>query len=116
MSSTAKIQHKDQVTIPTHVREQVGLSKGDPVEFSYQRGRIVITPKVVIDRSQLPAADDEYTPAQRRAVNHSINQSLKEYRHGKVSGPFNTAKELNTDLYNASAKLNSRKKTKRAAK
>jgi hypothetical protein len=38
------------------------------VEFSFERGKIVITPKVVIDRSKFPTADDEYTPAQRRAI------------------------------------------------
>ena len=58
MSTITKIQHKGQVTIPTHVREQAGLSKGDLVEFSFERGKIVITPKLVIDRSKCPAADE----------------------------------------------------------
>jgi AbrB family looped-hinge helix DNA binding protein len=62
MSATAKIQHKGQVTIPTRLRNQAGLSKGDLVEFTFQRGKIVITPKLVIDRSQFQNADDEYTP------------------------------------------------------
>jgi AbrB family looped-hinge helix DNA binding protein len=44
MNATAKIQHKGQVTIPTRLRNQAGLSKGDLVEFTFQRGKIVITP------------------------------------------------------------------------
>ena len=48
MSITTKIQHKGQVTIPTRVREQAGLSKGDLVNFAFQRGKIVITPRLVI--------------------------------------------------------------------
>ena len=59
MSTTTKIQSNGQVTIPTHVRERAGLAKGDMVEFSYQRGKIVITPRTVIDHSQFPSADDE---------------------------------------------------------
>ena len=114
--STSRIQHKGQVTIPTRVREQAGLHRGDLVEFVYRRGEIVMTPKVVVDRSQFPNADDEYTPAQRRVINRGINQSLKEYRQGKVSGPFDTAEEFIDDLHKASAKLNARKKIKRAGK
>jgi bifunctional DNA-binding transcriptional regulator/antitoxin component of YhaV-PrlF toxin-antitoxin module len=39
MNTTAKIQHKGQVTIPTSVRRQAGLSKGDVVNYAFQRGR-----------------------------------------------------------------------------
>jgi AbrB family looped-hinge helix DNA binding protein len=49
MSTVSRIQHKGQVTIPTRLRNQAGLSKGDLVEFSFHRGKIVITPKVAID-------------------------------------------------------------------
>lgn len=36
-----------------------------------QRGKIVLTPKLVIDRSKFPNADDEYTPARRRTLTHA---------------------------------------------
>src|SRR6266851_8771094 len=94
MSSTARIQHKGQVTIPTRLRNQVGLSKGDLVEFSLQRGKIVITPKIVIDRSQFPSADDEYTPAQRRAIDARLAESEEDLRRDRTAGPFNTADEM----------------------
>src|SRR6202049_1225350 len=94
MGTTTRIQHKGQVTIPTRVREQAGLSKGDLVEFSYQRGKIVITPKVVIDRSKFPSADDEYTPAQRRIIDARLAKSDEDIRHHRVHGPFNTAAEM----------------------
>jgi AbrB family looped-hinge helix DNA binding protein len=92
MSSTARIQHKGQVTIPTRVREQAGLNKGDVVEFSYQRGKIVITPKVIIDRSQFSTADDEYTPAQRRIIDARLDKADKDIKAGRTRGPF-TAKQ-----------------------
>src|ERR1022692_4498516 len=93
MSTITKIQHKGQVTIPTHVREQAGLSKGDLLEFSFERGKIVITPKLVIDRSKFPAADDEYTPAQRRAIDARLAKSEADFKAGRTQGPFNTADE-----------------------
>ena len=59
MNAMAKIQDKGQVTIPTSVRRQAGLSKGDLVNIAYRRGKIVITPKLAIDPSQFPNADGE---------------------------------------------------------
>ncbi len=109
MSTVSKIQHKGQVTIPTHLRNQAGLSKGDLVEFSFLRGKIVITPKVVIDRSKFPNADDEYTPEQRRAIDAGIRQGLEDFKNGRSHGPFATAKE-------ASAYIESMAKERAAAK
>lgn len=51
MNTTGKIQNKGQVTIPTVVRRQAGLAKGDLVNFIFQRGRIIMTPTLIIDRS-----------------------------------------------------------------
>jgi AbrB family looped-hinge helix DNA binding protein len=114
MSSTTRIQHKGQVTIPTRVREQAGLSKGDVVEFSYQRGKIVITPKVVIDRSKFPNADDEYTPAQRRFIDARLAESEDDFKQGRTYGPFNTADEMIAHMKAALKKNVSAPKTKRS--
>jgi AbrB family looped-hinge helix DNA binding protein len=94
MSSIAKIQHKGQVTIPTRLRNKAGLAKGDLVEFSFQRGKIVITPKVVVDRSKFPTADDEYTPAQRRIIDARLAKSAEDFRKGRTFSPFDTADEM----------------------
>jgi AbrB family looped-hinge helix DNA binding protein len=54
MNTISKIQNKGQVTIPPGVRRSAGLSKGDLVNFVYEHGKIVITPKLVADRSKSP--------------------------------------------------------------
>jgi AbrB family looped-hinge helix DNA binding protein len=90
MNTTAKIQHKGQVTIPTSVRRQAGLSKGDLVNFAFSNGQIVITPRIVIDRSKFSTADDEYTPAQRRV----IDARLAEGEKGPFYGPFKNGDEI----------------------
>jgi hypothetical protein len=83
----------------------MGLSEGSLVELSLKNGKAVITPKVVIDRSKLPTADEEYTPAQRRAIDRGIAQSLKEYKQGKAIGPFETHAEFIVSLHKTVRKL-----------
>jgi AbrB family looped-hinge helix DNA binding protein len=112
MNTTAKIQHKGQVTIPTSVRRQAGLSKGDLVNFTFARGQIVITPKLVIDRSKFPSADDEYTPAQRRIIDARLAKADDDIKHGSVQGPFDSHKEFIASLHKEAKKLGA-KKTKR---
>src|SRR5262245_2160335 len=107
--NTGKIQNKGQVTIPTAVRRKAGLSKGDVVSFAFQRGKIIITPMLVFDRSKFPTADDEYTPAQRRA----IDARLAKARKGPYHGPFRNGAEVEAFLktWKAKAKPARLKKT-----
>jgi AbrB family looped-hinge helix DNA binding protein len=114
MNATAKIQQKGKVTIPTSVRRLAGLSKGDLVNIAFQRGKIIITPRVAIDRSQFPTADDEYTPGQRKAIDSGIAQSEKEYKQGKGLGPFDSHAEFIASLHKR-AKRQGDKKSKPAA-
>ncbi len=78
MDTTSKLQDKGQITIPTHLRKRVGLEKGDLVEFLFQGGKLVITPKVIVDRTKTSTSDDEYTTAQRRIIDARLSKSEKE--------------------------------------
>jgi AbrB family looped-hinge helix DNA binding protein len=82
VSTTAKIQHKGQVTIPTSVRRRAGLSEGDLVEFAFSDGKIVITPRTGVDRSGFPTAEGEYTAAQRRVIDSCLADGEKEPFYG----------------------------------
>jgi bifunctional DNA-binding transcriptional regulator/antitoxin component of YhaV-PrlF toxin-antitoxin module len=115
LMNTGKIQNKSQVTIPTAIARRAGLQRGDLVHFAFQRGKIVITPKIVIDGSSFPTAENEYTPAQRRDINRGIAQSESEYRAERGFGPFATHAEFINSLHQEAAKHNSRK-SKRASK
>lgn len=115
MNTTARIQHKGQVTIPTRLREQAGLNKGDVVEFTYQEGKIVITPKMVIDRRSFPNADDEYTPEQRRSIDARLAKAEGEINQGRAFGPFESHEDFLGALHKEAAKLD-KKKTKRPTK
>ena len=79
---TVVVKSKDELVVPRSVRRQAGIKSGDGVEFKVSGGIINIVP-------ELPTADDEYTPAQRRA----IDARLAEARKGPYYGPFTTAGE-----------------------
>jgi AbrB family looped-hinge helix DNA binding protein len=111
MPTLIKIQDKGQVTIPNRIRSKAGLLKGDFVEAAFERGKIVLTPKTVIDRSKFPNADDEYTPAQRRVIDARLKKSLEGVRRGHTAGPFNTAEEMISSLKQELKKAG-RKRTK----
>jgi AbrB family looped-hinge helix DNA binding protein len=93
MNTTGKIQNKGQVTIPTSVRRQAGLSKGDLVTFAFQRGKIVITPRLMIDRSKV-STDDDYTPEQKRIIDARLAEGLADIKAGRTFGPFDTIDEM----------------------
>ena len=47
-----KVKQKFQVTIPTEIRDAVPLEVGDVLEATVQGTNIVLTPKVVVDRTK----------------------------------------------------------------
>ena len=91
MSILVRVQRKGQVTIPTRVRVQVGLVDGDMVEARAENGKIILTPKMVVDR--------EYTPQQRRIIDARLAESLEQAKRGETFGPFETHEEMITFLH-----------------
>ena len=101
MSTILKIQRKGQVTIPTRLRAQLGLADGDLVEARAYRGKIVLTPKIVVDRG--------YTPAQREVIDARLAKAEADIKAGRVSKAFSNHSEFIADLRNAAAKLGAKK-------
>jgi bifunctional DNA-binding transcriptional regulator/antitoxin component of YhaV-PrlF toxin-antitoxin module len=114
MSTLVKVQHKGQVTIPTRLRSQARIAVGDLVEASFERGKIVLTPKLVIDRSKFPTADDEYSPQQRRIIDARLAKSDEDLKKGRTFGPFNTAEDMIASMKDQLKKRAAAKKTKRS--
>ena len=79
MTVTVK-NNKVGLVVPPSVRRRAGIKPGDRLEFKVSGGIINIIPK-------LPSADDEYTPAQRRAIDAQLAEAAK----GSYYGPFETA-------------------------
>ena len=97
---TITVKNRTPLVVPPAVRRQAGLKSVDRLEFRVSGRVITILPKP-------PTADDEYTAAERRTIDHGIAQSEKEYAAGKSYGPFETAGEaiasLNANLRRRSA-------------
>jgi bifunctional DNA-binding transcriptional regulator/antitoxin component of YhaV-PrlF toxin-antitoxin module len=104
---TVTVKNKTPLVVPPSVRRQAGLKSGQQIEFKVADGVISIRPK-------LPAADDEYTPAQRRIVDAQLAEGLADVKAGRVHGPFSTHREFIASLHTEARKLN-RKKIKRSA-
>lgn len=73
-----KVKTKYQVTLPTEVRTVLGLKEGDILGVAVESGRIVLTPKSIIDKR--------------------LAEGLKDIVAGKVHGPFKSIKELSDSL------------------
>ena len=77
---TTTVKDKNRLIVPPSIQRRAGIKTGDRLEFKVSGGIINIIPK-------LPSADDEYTPAQRRAIDAQLDEASK----GPYYGPFETA-------------------------
>lgn len=84
---TTIVKKKTPITVPPSVQRQAGIKTGDRLEFRVSGGVINIIP-------ELPSADDEYTPAQRRVIDAQLKEGIEDIRQGRTYGPFNTADEM----------------------
>jgi bifunctional DNA-binding transcriptional regulator/antitoxin component of YhaV-PrlF toxin-antitoxin module len=89
---TVIVKNKIPLVVPPTIRRKAGLKSGQEVEFRIVRGIISIHPKI-------SAADDEYTPRERRIINASIAKGLADFKAGKTYGPFSTHKEFIASLH-----------------
>ncbi len=81
---TLVVKSKSGLLVPPSVRRKAGIKPGDQVEFKVSSGVIQIFRKP-------PIADEEYTPAQRRALDRELAKGLEDVRNGRTYGPFDTA-------------------------
>ncbi|MBV9155252.1 MAG: AbrB/MazE/SpoVT family DNA-binding domain-containing protein [Acidobacteriaceae bacterium] len=59
-----RVKDKFQLTLPTDLREESGLKVGDMVDAKWEHGKIVLTPKSIVDR--IPQALKEVRNEARR--------------------------------------------------
>lgn len=105
---TITVQRNRALIVPPSVRRKAGLKAGDRVEFKVSGGLITIVP-------ELPSADDEYTPEQRRIIDARLAKADDDIKNGRVFGPFNTAEEMAASIEAHIKKVRpARRKAKRA--
>ena len=69
---TVKIGVSRQVVIPKKLYERLGLVPGDYLEVELEDDRLVLTPKMLVEKR--------------------LAEGLKDVKQGRVVGPFKTAR------------------------
>ena len=103
MTMTVAIKNKQPIAVSPAALRRAGFKSGQEIEIKVSGGVITILPK-------LPTADDEYTPAQRRAIDRGIAASEKDYKEGRSYGPFRTHEEFIASLHKEAAMLSRTKR------
>ena len=85
MTTILKMAGKGQVTIPSRLRAEIGITGRGLLKASARRGSILLTP--VVD-------DSEYTPQQRRMIDARLALSAEDIKAGRTYGPFDSVREM----------------------
>jgi bifunctional DNA-binding transcriptional regulator/antitoxin component of YhaV-PrlF toxin-antitoxin module len=108
MTVTVRNVSKTPLVVPPSIRRRAGHKNGEDLEFRVSGGVITILPKP-------PAAADEYTPAQRRAVDAQLAEGLADIKAGRTHGPFRTHREMIDFLHAQVKKAGPKAKRRKAA-
>ncbi len=90
--------------VPDVLRRRAGIKAVDRLEFKLSGGIINIIP-------ELPSADDEYTPEQRRTIDAQLADGLADIKAGRTYGPFNTVDEMIASMKTELRKRAAKRKT-----
>ena len=104
---TITLKAKAPLVVPPSVQRKARLKAGDQVEFRAAPGKITIVSKSLVSTA---AADDEYTPEQRRIIEAQLAEGLEDIKQGRTYGPFDTAEDAIKFLHK---EIRLRKATKR---
>jgi antitoxin component of MazEF toxin-antitoxin module len=104
---TVIVKNRTSLAVPPQLQRQAGFKPGDRVEFRVSGGVINIIP-------ELPSADDEYTPKQRRVIDAQLAEGMADIQAGRTAGPFNTADEMIAHMKAELKKRAAAKKSKRS--
>jgi AbrB family looped-hinge helix DNA binding protein len=87
--SLIQVREKAQITIPSKIRKELGIKKGDYLEIAKEDDRIVITPKILIEKVSvnLSAKGEEM-----------LKEAIDDIKKGKVKIHDNVTHLIN-DLH-----------------
>jgi len=87
--SLIQVREKAQITIPSKIRKELGIKKGDYLEVAKEDNRIVIIPKILIEKVSvnLSAKGEEM-----------LKEAIDDVKKGKVK-IHNNVTHLINDLH-----------------
>ena len=83
MVQAVKLGASGQVVIPKMFHEELGLHAGDYFEAERHDGKVVLTPKVFVDKR----------------VVQEIVESRADFKNGRVAGPFTSVDDMIASLH-----------------
>ena len=107
MTVSVKNDNRIPLVVPPALRRKAGFKSGEQLEIKASGRVITIVPK-------LPAADDDYTPEQRRMVDARLAKADEDIKTGRVYGPFNTAQEMAASIEANIKKLRTAKRNSKS--
>lgn len=84
-----KVTRHGQITLPTEIRRAMDVAEGDLIEVAIEGGRMVLTPKQLVDKSQAWFWSREWQAGEREAG--------EDIKAGRVQR-FRSAKDLVEEL------------------
>lgn len=91
--AAVKVGASRQIVIPKKIHDKLGLAPGDYLEVEVERGKVVMTPKALMDKQ----------------IEKRLAEGLEDLRTGRSHGPFDSAKKAVRFLHTEAKR---RKKTK----
>ncbi len=73
-----KIGTSRQVVIPKKIHDEIGLAPGDYLEVELRDGKVILTPKTLVDKH----------------IEERLAEGLEDVNRGRVHGPFHSAKDM----------------------
>lgn len=76
-----QIRHNFQITVPTVIRKRLGLHIGDILETNIKEGKIIITPKKIIDADQTWFWTKEWQESEKEAEADLKTGKVKKFKN-----------------------------------
>ncbi len=95
--AAVKLGVSRQVVIPKKIHDQLGLAPGDYLEVQLEKGRVVMTPKTMVETRCTAELEKR------------LAEGLEDIREGRTHGPFSSAKDAIRFLH---SEVKKRKKPK----
>ena len=85
-----QVRGKAQITLPSKIRKALGIKKGDYLEAEVEGNKMVLIPKILIDKAEAVTLS--------KKGEEMLKEALEDVRKGKVK-KFNNAEDLIDDLH-----------------
>ncbi len=85
-----QVREKAQITIPSKIRKALGIKEGDYLEVEAEANKIVLIPKILIDKAEVVTLS--------KKGEEMLKEALEDVKKGRVK-KFKNAEELIDDLH-----------------